>query len=92
MVKEVKQNAELFAVLHVDKQVTTSGKGTNISEFLKVAMNEYRDVFPEELPNQLPPERNVDHEIPLQEGAIPPFGPIYRLSFHELKKLKSFCM
>ena len=37
-------------------------------------------VFPAQLPDGLPPERNIGHAIPQVEGSKPVFGPIYRLS------------
>ena len=41
------------------------------------------------LPNRLPPERDVDHDIVLEPGAKPPFLPIYHLSPRELKEVKA---
>ena len=52
-------------------------------------LREYSDVFPDELPDALPPERSVDHEIRLEEGAPPPSRPAYRLPKPEMDELKS---
>jgi hypothetical protein len=49
---------------------------------------EFRDVFPDELPAGLPPEREVDHKIELVPGSTPPSRPTYRLSATELAELK----
>jgi hypothetical protein len=38
------------------------------------------DVFKDEVPAELSPDRGIDHMIKLQLGAKPPFGPMYRLS------------
>jgi hypothetical protein len=45
-------------------------------------VEEYKDVFPEELPEGLPPHREgVTHSIPLTDPqAAPPSRPLYRLS------------
>src|SRR5216110_778317 len=51
-------------------------------------MKEFSDVFPEELPNQLPPRRKVDDAIELTPGAEPPSRPTYRLSYVEIDELK----
>jgi len=40
------------------------------------------------LPNQLPPQRNVDHAIDLIPGSEPPSRPTYRLSYVEMDELK----
>ncbi|CAG8700059.1 1378_t:CDS:2, partial [Cetraspora pellucida] len=67
LVKKAKQNAELFAVLTINTQNATDDKRIDIPEFLKEVVDEYQDVFPKELPNNLLPKRSVDHEITLQE-------------------------
>lgn len=51
-------------------------------------MEEFSDVFPKDLPNGLPPARDVDHKIDLEPGHSPPFRPIYRLSYKELVELR----
>lgn len=38
----------------------------------------------------LPSFKNTDHEIDLKPGTVPPVGPIYSLSAHELKILKEY--
>jgi hypothetical protein len=48
----------------------------------------YRDVFPDKLPDGLPPSRDVDHRIELTPGAVPPSRPTIRLSASELAELK----
>ena len=48
---------------------------------------EYRDVFPAELPSELPPERTAFHTTPLKEGAVPPPGGAYRLSRPEMQEV-----
>jgi len=35
-------------------------------------VKEYTDVFPEELPDGLPPKRNVDHRINIEPCQKPP--------------------
>ena len=54
----------------------------------KAIMKEFADVFPETLPNQLPPPRKIDHAIELTPGAEPPSRPTYRLSYVETDELK----
>ena len=40
---------------------------------VKALLQGYQDVFPEELPEGLPPVRGVGHSIPIEPGAQPPF-------------------
>jgi hypothetical protein len=51
-------------------------------------LEEYRDVFPADLPKELPPSRTVDHRIELTPGSGPVSRPIYRLSLSEMEELK----
>jgi hypothetical protein len=52
-------------------------------------LEEYKDVFPAELPKGLPPARDVKHTIPLEEGSVPPFRGMYRVSPAELKEIET---
>ncbi|CAG8562120.1 2948_t:CDS:2, partial [Cetraspora pellucida] len=56
-----------------------------VSSFLKKLVEQYQDIFPEEIPNELLPERNVDYEILFQEGMSLPYRPIYKMSILEMK-------
>jgi len=50
-------------------------------------LSEYDDVFPEEL-SEMPPEREVDHEIELVPGAQPTAKRAYKMSVPEAIELK----
>jgi Reverse transcriptase (RNA-dependent DNA polymerase)/RNase H-like domain found in reverse transcriptase/Integrase zinc binding domain/Chromo (CHRromatin Organisation MOdifier) domain/Retroviral aspartyl protease/Integrase core domain/Retrotransposon gag protein/Zinc knuckle len=54
----------------------------NVIEELRVAnlLQEFSDVFPNDLPPNLPPDRGVTHAIPIPDGQVPPVKPMYRLS------------
>ena len=44
-------------------------------------LTKFPDVFPEDLPNSLPPRREVAHEIRLKDPTQdPPFRQCYKLS------------
>ena len=47
-------------------------------------------MFSKELVDQLPPRRYIDHEIPLEFGKRPHFGPLYNLSQKELEVQKKY--
>ena len=51
-------------------------------------MDEYRDVFPVDLPKGLPPHRLIDHTIELTPGSSPPYRPSFRMSPLELEEVK----
>ena len=55
---------------------------------VKTIIQEFSDVFPENLPDHLPPKQKVDHAIKLIPGSEPPSCPVYRISFDEMNELK----
>jgi hypothetical protein len=63
---------------------TTTGQSIETRQIL----NEYRDVFPDQLPDTLPPKRDIDHRIELQQTSPPTNRGIYRMSPAELDELK----
>ena len=52
---------------------------TKIQDTLQSILKDYHDVFPAELPKQLPPDRGLGdvHSIPLIPGAVPPSKRMY---------------
>ena len=58
-------------------------------EKLQRLLDEFKDVFPSELPSGLPPDRGVDHSIRLEDGAVPPWRPLFRLSVKEREEVES---
>jgi hypothetical protein len=61
---------------------------TELEQEKKIIFEEYKDVFPDALPSQLPPRREIDHRIELQQQSLPTSRAIYRMSPAELDELK----
>jgi len=81
-------DTELYAVCSVTTmeeddrhQETTPPEATKL-------LKEFSDVFPKELPAELPPKRSIDHWIELTLGAEPPSRSPYWLSYVETNELK----
>jgi hypothetical protein len=55
---------------------------------MKQVLNEFPNVMPEELSDELPPRKQVDHAIEVMPGMAPPAKAPYRMSHEELRKLK----
>jgi hypothetical protein len=55
---------------------------------IKQVLDEFPDVMLEELPEDLPPRRQVDHAIEVMPGMAPPAKAPYRMNHEELKELK----
>ena len=85
--REVQHGEELYLAIvrpsaeHVDDtKVIQSGDAS-------IIVNEFKDVFPDDLPSGPPPRRDVDHRIELEPGQQPPSRPTYRMSQPELDEL-----
>ena len=61
----------------------------NVQEELHQLLEEFSDLLPEQLPKGRPPKREVEFEIKLEEGAVPPNKPPYRLSPKEHEELQA---
>lgn len=57
-------------------------------ECIRMILKRYQDVFPEQLPSGLPPQREVDHAIELNCKDVPAGRPYTRMSYQELDELK----
>ena len=55
---------------------------------LKALLEEFLDVFPEELTKKLPPIRGIEHQIDLIPGSTLPNRPAYRCNPEEAKELQ----
>ncbi|CAI7729085.1 unnamed protein product [Closterium sp. NIES-53] len=51
-------------------------------------VNDFKDIFPADLPSSLPSRRAIDHRIILQPGAEPTVRATYRMSAAELKEVQ----
>lgn len=74
---------ELYAV-----RVRPNIEDIRVSDQFKDIVADYEDIFVEELPDKLPPQRDLDIEINLKSDELPPVRPVIRLSSEELKELK----
>ena len=80
--KEVEGKEELY--LLVTKEVHDP---MPIPPKLRGLLNQYKDVFPTDLPPGLPPVRGIEHQIDLVPGASLPNKPAYRTNPKETKEL-----
>ena len=80
-------NDEIF--LAIVNQIGTENESEKPTEALgHPLLKDFADVFPEDLPKRLPPERNVDHRIELSDPKPPRAQPVYRMSPKELETLR----
>jgi hypothetical protein len=65
----------------------------DMEQLRKLVPPEYHDhllLFTKKEADKLPPHRYIDHEIPLEDGAKPSFGPLYSMSASEFKEVRAW--
>jgi len=79
--------------LHPSDTAKARSSSTSTPPDLDIVPPEYRDyadVFSKAKASELPPHRNYDLKIDLEEGTSPPLGTLYSLSLVELSALWTF--
>jgi hypothetical protein len=62
-------------------------KGLDLPRQIKELLEEFKDVFPDELPKGLPPIRGIEHQIDLMLGASLP-NSAYKCNPEEAKEIQ----
>lgn len=81
----IRRGVPSFAV-YIHKSTTRDAKPS--SSPMSSILQEYADVFPEELPGGLPPARSHDFKIVLQPLAAPQKRPLYKMTQTETEELQ----
>ncbi|XP_021757458.1 uncharacterized protein LOC110722472 [Chenopodium quinoa] len=86
VLREIRDGSKLYIILMKEVE---SKEGENTSNpFLKPLLEEYKDVFPIDLPPDLPPLRGIEHQIDLILGSQLPNKPTYMCNPEETKELQ----
>ena len=72
-----------YAVVCKPKVATVKTNVTDLLEEIQEMLSEYRDIVVDDLPNELPPRRNISHQIYFIPGASLPNKEAYRLTPQE---------
>ena len=83
-----KEKSNIYHVMIRPKESEKMGTDAHHREELNDMLAEYKEIFPDELPQVLPPKRTVEMAINLEENGKPKMGPIYKLSKKELEEMK----
>ena len=82
--QEVKKDEQMhFAVIRRLKVILTSTNLDDLSEEIKMLLNDFVDIIVDELPNALPPIRSISHHIDLIHGEILPNKATHKLTPQE---------
>jgi hypothetical protein len=82
--------SELPMILLVYKEAYFNSDNLDscVPSVVKVLLQEFKDVFPEEIPSGLSPIKGIEHQIDFVPGASIPNRPIYRSNPEESKELQ----
>jgi len=68
--------------------ICLSSVQASLSLGMEQLLKEYNDVFPQDIPHGLPPQRGIEHNIDLIPGASLPNRPAYRSNPEETKEIQ----
>ncbi|XP_020692921.1 uncharacterized protein LOC110107104 [Dendrobium catenatum] len=81
-----RESSWMLALVASNSQI--NGETTELPKAIQDILQKFQDVWPATLPNELPPLRDLQHQIDLQPGANLPNLPHYRMSPHEHEILR----
>ena len=81
-------NSVFFVLLYKDNFLSTNELTSTTPSVVAEILQGYEDVFPEEIPSGLPPQRGIKHQIDLVPGAPLPNRPPYQTNPEETKEIQ----
>nr|XP_034591764.1 uncharacterized protein LOC117853544 [Setaria viridis] len=87
--REVKNTTTpFFVLLHKEVLLSTTNLPSSLPSVVLDLLQDFKDVFPDEVPAGLPPLRGIEHQIDLVPGASLPNRPAYRTNPEETKEIQ----
>jgi len=81
-------NAMFFVLLYKEKFLSTNDLSSTLPSVVFNVLQEYEDVFSDEVPPGMPPKRGIEHQIDLVPGASLPNQAAYRTNPEETKEIQ----
>ena len=79
--------AEEVSSKHAESADDIKVEQADLADDIKALVNEYRVVFPDKVPEGLPPRRRISHAIPMQAGVTPVAQRGRRLSYAQEQEM-----
>ena len=89
LARELSEKCYMLVMRAGEAEDGTTEKVELVPKCIQDVLKRYQNVMPEDLPNELPPRRKVDHKIEMKPRTEPPSKAPYCLSQKELEELKS---
>jgi hypothetical protein len=80
--------ASAGAVFMIWAKQLLQAEGLDLQRQIKELLEEFKDVFLDELPKGLPPIRGIEHQIDLVPRASLPNRPAYKCNLEEAKEIQ----
>ena len=80
--------APFFVLLHKEVLLSTNDLPSSLPHVVLDLLQDFEDVFPDEVPVGLPPIRGIEYQIDLVPGASLPNRPAYRTNPEETKEIQ----
>ena len=81
-------NQSIFVLLYKEACFNTNELDESLPSVVVSLLQEYEDMFPNDVPSGLPPVRGIEHQIDFVPGATIPNRPAYRSNSEETKELQ----
>jgi hypothetical protein len=81
-------NAMFFVLMCKDNLLLTNDLPSTLLTAVSDVLQEYEDVFPNEVPPGLPLKRGIEHQIDIVPRAPLPNRPPYRTNPEEMKEIQ----
>ncbi|XP_073526476.1 uncharacterized protein [Phyllobates terribilis] len=79
----------MLMILVKNHTLTSEAPSHTLLKAIQEVLDEFHEVFPQELPNGLPPLRGIEHQIDFIPGQVLPNRPAYKMNPMESKEVET---
>ena len=78
---------QMYVLLYKNVYFSTNELNNYMSSVVTTLLQNFKDVFLEDIPNRLPPKKGIEHQIDLIPSAVIPNKPAYKSIPEKTKEL-----